>query len=216
MRIPIYSDAKPARSRFEASQRSEMKPTALRRLAAFFLRVSDQTSGPLDHRRGLHAGQKRADHVAIAVDLRLHHDGVSAREIGRTPGVARSAMQDNLGQARAAGIGRSCGTARSLRARRRTWPHVRTGGRDRLHRWLRLIRPRISSQACCDATTEVSDLLENSVPARPVDVRGKTHIGTCDEDRRDKGDLILIRILLPPSEELRNAIDLIIMTTVWK
>ncbi len=97
MRIPIYSDAKPARSRFEASQRSEMKPTALRRLAAFFLRVSDQTSGPLDHRRGLDAGQKRADHVAIAVDLRLHHDGVSAREIGRTPGVARSAIQDNLG-----------------------------------------------------------------------------------------------------------------------
>ena len=44
---------------------------------------------------------------------------------------------------------------------------------------LRLIRPRISSQACCDATTKVPDLMENSVPARPVYVqRGKTHIGT--------------------------------------
>ena len=78
--------------------------------------------------------------------LRLHHDGVSAREIGRRLGVARSTIQDNLGRARAAGIGRSCGTARSLRARRRTWPHVRTGGRDRLHRWLRLIRPRIEAR----------------------------------------------------------------------
>ena len=75
---------------------------------------------------------------------------------------------------------------------------------------------RRSSQACCDAITKVPDLMENSVPARPVYVqRGKTHIGTCDEDRRDKGDLI-IRIVLQPSEELRNAIDLIIVTTVWK
>ena len=31
--------------------------------------------------------------------LRLHHDGVSAREIGRTLGVARSTIQDNLGRA---------------------------------------------------------------------------------------------------------------------
>jgi IS30 family transposase len=37
--------------------------------------------------------------------LRLHHDGVSAREIGRTLGVARSTIQDNLERARAAGIG---------------------------------------------------------------------------------------------------------------
>ena len=37
--------------------------------------------------------------------LRLHHDGVSAREIGRTLGVARSTIQDNLGRARAVGIG---------------------------------------------------------------------------------------------------------------
>jgi transposase len=37
--------------------------------------------------------------------LRLHHDGVSAREIGRTLGVARSTIQDNLERALAAGIG---------------------------------------------------------------------------------------------------------------
>jgi transposase len=37
--------------------------------------------------------------------LRLRHDGVSAREIGRTLGVARSTIQDNLERARAAGIG---------------------------------------------------------------------------------------------------------------
>jgi len=37
--------------------------------------------------------------------LRLHHDGVSAREIGRTLGVARSTIQDNLVRARKAGIG---------------------------------------------------------------------------------------------------------------
>jgi IS30 family transposase len=37
--------------------------------------------------------------------LRLHHDGVSAREIGRTLGVARSTIQDNLERARVAGIG---------------------------------------------------------------------------------------------------------------
>src|SRR6202140_2645771 len=36
--------------------------------------------------------------------LRLHHDGVSAREIGRTLGVARSTVQDNLRRAQAIGI----------------------------------------------------------------------------------------------------------------
>jgi transposase len=36
--------------------------------------------------------------------LRLHHDGVSAREIGRTLGVARSTIQDNLKRAAAAGL----------------------------------------------------------------------------------------------------------------
>ena len=36
--------------------------------------------------------------------LRLSHDGVSAREIGRRLGAARSTIQDNLGRAQAAGI----------------------------------------------------------------------------------------------------------------
>jgi hypothetical protein len=36
--------------------------------------------------------------------LRLHHDGVSAREIGRTLGVTRSTIQDNLRRAQASGI----------------------------------------------------------------------------------------------------------------
>src|SRR5439155_5950893 len=36
--------------------------------------------------------------------LRLHHDGVSAREIGRTLGAARSTIQDNLKRAAAAGL----------------------------------------------------------------------------------------------------------------
>jgi len=37
--------------------------------------------------------------------LRLHHGGVSAREIGRRLGVARSTIQDNLKRAAAAGLG---------------------------------------------------------------------------------------------------------------
>ena len=36
--------------------------------------------------------------------LRLHHDGVSAREIGRLLGVARSTIQDYLKRAAAAGL----------------------------------------------------------------------------------------------------------------
>ena len=36
--------------------------------------------------------------------LRLHHDGASAREIGRSLGVARSTIQDNLKRAAAAGL----------------------------------------------------------------------------------------------------------------
>ena len=36
--------------------------------------------------------------------LRLHHDGVSARAIGRALGVARSTIQDNLRRAQASGI----------------------------------------------------------------------------------------------------------------
>ena len=36
--------------------------------------------------------------------LRLHHDGVSARKIGRELGVARSTIRDNLKRAAAAGL----------------------------------------------------------------------------------------------------------------
>jgi transposase len=36
--------------------------------------------------------------------LRLHHEGVSAREIGRMLGAARSTIQDNLKRAQAAGL----------------------------------------------------------------------------------------------------------------
>jgi hypothetical protein len=37
--------------------------------------------------------------------LRLHHEGVSAQEIGRTLGVARSTIQDNLKCEDQAGLG---------------------------------------------------------------------------------------------------------------
>ena len=37
--------------------------------------------------------------------LRLHHDGVSARQIGRTLGVARSTTQDNLERGRPPWVG---------------------------------------------------------------------------------------------------------------
>ena len=36
--------------------------------------------------------------------LRLHHEGVSTREIGRRLGVARSTIQDNLKRVAAAGL----------------------------------------------------------------------------------------------------------------
>ena len=36
--------------------------------------------------------------------LRLHHDGLGARAIGRVLGVARSTVQDNLMRAEAAGL----------------------------------------------------------------------------------------------------------------
>jgi len=49
--------------------------------------------------------------------LRLHHDGVSAREIGRRLGVARSTIQDNLKRAAAAGL--------ALAAGRRLWSRQR-------------------------------------------------------------------------------------------
>ena len=43
------------------------------------------------------AGMRQLRHL-----LRLHHDGVSAREIGRRLGMARSTIEDNLKRAAAA------------------------------------------------------------------------------------------------------------------
>ena len=51
--------------------------------------------------------------------LRLHHDGVSAREIGRRLGVARSSIQDNLKRAAAPGACRRRGQRPPRRPRRR-------------------------------------------------------------------------------------------------
>lgn len=53
--------------------------------------------------------------------LRLHHDGVSAREIGRRLGVARSTIQDGLKRASAAGL---------------TWPLPEEASDDALERQL--------------------------------------------------------------------------------
>src|SRR5262249_47110618 len=51
--------------------------------------------------------------------------------------------------------------------------------------------------------------MENSVPARPIDVpRRKAYIDTCDEDWRTQYR-ILRCMVLPPAKELRNAVDLI-------
>src|SRR5216684_2123892 len=185
-----------------------MKPTALRRLAAFFLRVSDQTSGPLDHRRGLHAGQKRADHVAIAVDVAT---APRRRKRAGDRAYAGGGAQRDPGQSWAGAGGRDRAIVRHRAQLESAAPDVApcTDRRSGPIASMVAADPSAyrSSQACCDATTKVSDLMENSVPARPVYVqRGKTHIGTCDEDRRTQ-HRILIRIVLQPSEELRNAID---------
>src|SRR6266849_1809741 len=95
---------------------------------------------------------------------------------------------------------------------------ARTGGRDRLHRWVAADPSAYrSSQACCDATTKVPDLMENSVPARPVYVpRGKTHIGTCDEDRRTQHRIDIGFVRGVPIEELQQGVDLIVIPTTWK
>jgi transposase len=71
------------------------------------LRVSDSGNQPLlDHHEeaGMPANRELTMRQ-LRYMLRLHHDGVSAREIGRTLGVARSTIQDNLRRAQASGIG---------------------------------------------------------------------------------------------------------------
>ena len=73
------------------------------RLSALLPRFSNWgTPGPsmVDEEIGMPAkrelGMRQLRHL-----LRLHHDGVSAREIGRRLGVARSTIQDNLKRAAA-------------------------------------------------------------------------------------------------------------------
>jgi DNA-binding NarL/FixJ family response regulator len=66
------------------------------------LRVSDSGNQPLlDHHEEAEMPAKRELTMRqLRYMLRLHHDGVSAREIGRTLGVARTTIQDNLCAAR--------------------------------------------------------------------------------------------------------------------
>jgi len=47
--------------------------------------------------------------------LRLHHDGVNTHEIGRSLGVARSTIRDNLGRAAKAGLVWPCPTSDLVR-----------------------------------------------------------------------------------------------------
>ena len=60
---------------------------------------------PVDGRRGdRDAGEVGTEHATIAALLRLHHDGVSAREIGPRLGWRCRTIQDNLKRAAAAGL----------------------------------------------------------------------------------------------------------------
>ena len=65
------------------------------------LRVSDSGNQPLlDHHEEAGKPAKRElTKRQLRYMLRLHHDGVSAREIGRMLGVAGSTIQDNLRRA---------------------------------------------------------------------------------------------------------------------
>ena len=76
--------------------------------------------------------------------LRLHHEGVSAREIGRRLGVARSTVQDNLKRAAAAGLQWPLGddvTDDALEQRLFGRPGVATGQRRRVEPdWAALAR----------------------------------------------------------------------------
>src|SRR5579883_2677400 len=81
---------------------------------------------------------------------------------------------------------------------------------------LRLIRPPVVARKPAGSDNEGSDLngtLSTGMTSRCAP--GKTHIGTHDEDRRTR-QRMLIRLVLPPSEELRNAVDLIIVPAIGK
>ncbi len=67
-------------------------------------RVSNRGIPVLDHEEDGMPARRELTMRQIKQMLRLAHDGVSAREIGRTLGIARSTVQDNLGRATAAGL----------------------------------------------------------------------------------------------------------------
>jgi transposase len=58
----------------------------------------------VDEEKGMPAKRELSTRYQLRHLLRLHHDGVSAREIGRRLSVARSTIQDNLKRAAAAGL----------------------------------------------------------------------------------------------------------------
>src|SRR3974377_1277157 len=70
------------------------------------LRVSDSGTQPpsINTRRAGMPAKRELTMRQLRYMLRLHHDGVSARAIGRALGVARSTIQDNLRRAQARGI----------------------------------------------------------------------------------------------------------------
>jgi hypothetical protein len=68
-----------------------------------------------------------------------------------------------------------------------------------------------------DKLKKLFAMMENSVPARPIYVpRGKTHIGTCDEDRRTQHRIDIGFVRGVPIEELQQGVDLIVIPTTWK
>lgn len=68
------------------------------------LRVSNRGIPDLEHEESGMPARRELTMRPIKQMLRLAHDGVSSREIGRTLGVARSTAQDNLARASAAGL----------------------------------------------------------------------------------------------------------------
>ena len=97
-RPPIPSDVGQS-FRFEAGHRSELKPATPVRSAVGFPRVSIRASVFSERRRGVMPARRELTMRQLRQMLRLTDDGVSAREIGRTLGVARSTVQDNLRRA---------------------------------------------------------------------------------------------------------------------
>jgi hypothetical protein len=97
------------RIRLEAGHHSELKPATPRESGVkgltTTLRVSDSGNQPflINEEVGVPA-KRELTMRQLRYMLRLHHDGVSAREIGRTLGIARSTIQDNLRRAQAIGI----------------------------------------------------------------------------------------------------------------